>query len=414
MTRPPVPLRRLARRARPARAAVRRAQGARRGRPGRAGRRLAARRAARPDAARRRRAPRARRAARTGPAGCAGPPQRRGDLGGTLDQVRAALDQALAAEQRDAGRDGRRRRPAGRDGPRDAARRHRRRGPRARLLRLALADEARATFEAIKEMLQREVLDAQFAGMKRFLEDGDPEAMQAVKDMLADLNDLLAAHARGEDTTDRFREFMDKHGDLFPEKPENVDELIDALARRQAAADRMMASLRPEQREQLAPADEPGAVRPRPRLADGAALGQPAGAAARSRPRAGADGRRRAAGLQRRRRGGRRPGRPRGARAAARRVGLRLARSTTSTSTPSRSSSAREAAADLRALRELERELERQGFVSHGRRRAAADAARGTPAGRDRAEAGLRPDPGRRAPATTTTGVPARPTSPPG
>ncbi len=70
--------------------------------------------------------------------------------------------------------------------------------------------------------------------------------------MLADLNALLAAHARGEDTTDRFSEFMDKHGDLFPEKPENVDELIDSLARRQAAADRMMASLSREQRSQLA------------------------------------------------------------------------------------------------------------------------------------------------------------------
>ena len=69
--------------------------------------------------------------------------------------------------------------------------------------------------------------------------------------MLADLNGLLAAHARGEDTTDAFRDFMDKHGDLFPEQPEDVDELIDALARRQAAADRMMASLSPEQREQL-------------------------------------------------------------------------------------------------------------------------------------------------------------------
>jgi uncharacterized protein with von Willebrand factor type A (vWA) domain len=76
--------------------------------------------------------------------------------------------------------------------------------------------------------------------------------MQRVKDMLADLNDLLAAHARDEDTTDRFRDFMDKHGDLFPEQPETVDELIDALARRQAAAERLMASLSPEQREQLA------------------------------------------------------------------------------------------------------------------------------------------------------------------
>ncbi len=177
--------------------------------------------------------------------------QRRGDLGGTLDQVRAALDQALAQE-----------RDALAEADDDAA----------RLAEMDLAtlpddaagqvraldsydwrsDEARATFEAIKQMLQREVLDAQFAGMKRFLEEGDPEAMQAVKDMLADLNNLLAAHARGEDTTDAFADFMDKHGDLFPENPENVDELIDALARRQAAADRMMASLSPDQRQQLA------------------------------------------------------------------------------------------------------------------------------------------------------------------
>jgi uncharacterized protein with von Willebrand factor type A (vWA) domain len=181
--------------------------------------------------------------------------QRRGDLGGTLDQVRAALDQALAAEQETL---------AGTD------------GDDARLAELELATlpgdtagavraldgyewrsaDARATFEAIKDMLQREVLDAQFAGMKRLLEEGDSEesraVMQAVKDMLADLNDLLAAHTRGEDTDDRFRQFMDRHGELFPEQPESVDELIDALARRQAAADRMMASLRPEQREQLA------------------------------------------------------------------------------------------------------------------------------------------------------------------
>ena len=154
---------------------------------------------------------------------------------------------------------------------------------------LALAG-GRATYEAIKEMLQREVLDAQFAGMKRVLEAGDPEAMQAVKDMLADLNDLLAAHARGEDTTDRFADFMDKHGELFPEKPENVDELIDALARRQAAAERMMASLLARAARAARPADEPGDVRPRPGLADGPALGQPARAAARPRRAApGAD-----------------------------------------------------------------------------------------------------------------------------
>ena len=112
--------------------------------------------------------------------------------------------------------------------------------------------EARATYESIKEMLQREVLDAQFAGMKQALESPDPEAMQRVKDMLADLNALLAAHARNEDTSEQFADFMAKHGEFFPEQPESVEELIDALARRQAAAQRMMASLTPGQRDQLA------------------------------------------------------------------------------------------------------------------------------------------------------------------
>jgi len=176
--------------------------------------------------------------------------RRRGDLGGTLDQVRAALDQALSAE---------------REALATAA------DDQARLAEMELAtlpddvagavraladydwrsDEARATYEAIQEMLRREVLDAQFAGMKSALESPDGETMQRVKDMLADLNALLAAHARQEDTTDQFADFMAKHGEFFPEQPENVDELIDALARRQAAAQRMLSSLTPEQRQQL-------------------------------------------------------------------------------------------------------------------------------------------------------------------
>jgi uncharacterized protein with von Willebrand factor type A (vWA) domain len=176
--------------------------------------------------------------------------RRRGDLGGTLDQVRAALDQALAAEREAlAGTEGDAARMAEMELdtlPDDVAG-----AVRALDSYDWTSDEARATYEAIQDMLRREVLDAQFAGMKQALESPDPEAMQRVKDMLADLNSLLAAHARQEDTTDQFADFMDKHGEFFPEQPENVEELIDALARRQAAAQRMMASLSPEQREQL-------------------------------------------------------------------------------------------------------------------------------------------------------------------
>ena len=177
--------------------------------------------------------------------------RKRGDLGGTLDQIRSALDQALAAEREQlAGMDGDEHRLAEMELdtiPDDVAG-----AVRALSDYQWRSDEARQTYEAITQMLQREVLDAQFAGMKQALEGQDPEALQRVKDMLADLNTLLAKHARNEDTTDAFADFMDKHGEFFPEQPEDVEELIDALARRQAAAQRMMSSLSPEQREQLA------------------------------------------------------------------------------------------------------------------------------------------------------------------
>ena len=70
--------------------------------------------------------------------------------------------------------------------------------------------------------------------------------------MMRDLNALLERHARGEDTTDEFAEFMAQHGEFFPENPETVDELIDSLARRAAAGERLMRSLSPQQQEELA------------------------------------------------------------------------------------------------------------------------------------------------------------------
>jgi uncharacterized protein with von Willebrand factor type A (vWA) domain len=176
--------------------------------------------------------------------------RRRGNLGGTLDQIRAALDQALAAERETlAATDGDDARFAEMELdtlPDDVAG-----AVRALEPYQWRSPEAQATYASILDMLRREVLDAQFGGIKQALESPDPEAMQQVKDMLADLNTLLAAHARNEDTTDAFADFMAKHGEFFPEQPETIEELIDALARRQAAAQRMMASLSPEQREQL-------------------------------------------------------------------------------------------------------------------------------------------------------------------
>lgn len=111
--------------------------------------------------------------------------------------------------------------------------------------------QAREDYEKIKDLLGREMLDQRFAGMKQALENATDEDRAAVNEMLRDLNSLLDAHRRGEDTSEQFQEFMDKHGDFFPENPRNVEELLDSLAQRAAAAQRMRNSMTQEQRDEL-------------------------------------------------------------------------------------------------------------------------------------------------------------------
>jgi uncharacterized protein with von Willebrand factor type A (vWA) domain len=110
---------------------------------------------------------------------------------------------------------------------------------------------ARQAYEQIKDLLGRELLDQRFAGMKQALEGATEEDRAAVSEMLGELNELLDKHRRGEDTDADFQDFMARHGHFFPEHPESVEELIDALAQRAAAAQRLMQSMSAEQRQEL-------------------------------------------------------------------------------------------------------------------------------------------------------------------
>ncbi len=174
-----------------------------------------------------------------------------GRMDGTLQEVRELLDRAVEAERRELFPD-----------PDDMARL-----AEAELDALpedtagavrALKEydwrsaEARQAYEQIQDLLRREVLDSSFASMKQALENATEGDVQAVKDMVADLSQLIDAHNRGEDTDEQFQEFMEKHGQFFPDDPQSVEELIDQLARRAAAQERMMAGLSPEQRAELA------------------------------------------------------------------------------------------------------------------------------------------------------------------
>ncbi|WP_110239561.1 vWA domain-containing protein [Nocardioides gilvus] len=176
------------------------------------------------------------------------------NLDGTLEEVRELLDQAVLAERKQLARDVRMD-----DG--DRAFRELQLGnlppsAAAAVTELSSYDwtssEAREKYEAIKDLLGREMLDQRFAGMKQALEGATDEDRAAINEMLSDLNDLLAAHARGEETDEHFADFMAKHGDFFPEQPRSVDELLDALAARAAAAQRMFNSMSAEQRAELA------------------------------------------------------------------------------------------------------------------------------------------------------------------
>jgi uncharacterized protein with von Willebrand factor type A (vWA) domain len=176
--------------------------------------------------------------------------RKEGRLDGTLEEVRALLESALESE-----------RSALFPDPSDAARLAEAEldalpTDTARAVR-ELQDyqwrspEARQAYEQIQDLLRREVLDSQFRGMKQALENATPEDMQRVKDMLAALNAMLAADARGEHTQADFDAFMEQYGDFFPSSPGTLEELVDDLARRAAAAQRLMDSLSREQREEL-------------------------------------------------------------------------------------------------------------------------------------------------------------------
>jgi uncharacterized protein with von Willebrand factor type A (vWA) domain len=175
----------------------------------------------------------------------------RGRLDGVLDQVRSLLDTAIGQERAELfpnPDDSARMREAELDAlPSDTAQ---------AIRQLAgyewQSESARATFEELKSLLRSEVLDSQFAGMRQTLSNPDPQALQRVKDMMSALNNMLDADARGEHTQQDFDDFMGRFGDMFPDSPANLEELVDALVRRMSAAQRLLDSLTDAQRDELA------------------------------------------------------------------------------------------------------------------------------------------------------------------
>ena len=317
--------------------------------------------------------------------------RRRGRLDGILERARALLDTAIGQERAelfpDPGDEARMREAELDALPADTAQ---------AISRLAdyqwRSDAARETFEQLKELLRREVLDSQFRGMKEALASPDPEALQRVKDMLADLNAMLDADARGEHTQEDFDAFMERYGDLFPDRPANLEELVDQLARRAMAAQRLMSSLSAEQRDELAALMDQA-------LSDAglaAEMTQLANALRSRRPEIDM------AGWQRESMTGEAPlGLGDATTALADLADLADLEAALGQDYPGaslddvdeesiRRSLGRQAVDDMEALRQIERELERQGYLQRTRGQARAHPQGGAPARRDGAAPGIR------------------------
>jgi uncharacterized protein with von Willebrand factor type A (vWA) domain len=114
-----------------------------------------------------------------------------------------------------------------------------------------VSSEAREKFEELVEELRREMADTFFEGATDALSSMTPEAMARMRDAYDALNQMLEQRERGDDLNPSFDEFMAQYGDMFPGNPETLDELLEQLAERMAAAQAVWNSMSPAQQAQL-------------------------------------------------------------------------------------------------------------------------------------------------------------------
>ncbi len=110
--------------------------------------------------------------------------------------------------------------------------------------------EARQRFDELVEELRAEVADTYFRGMADAVRQADPGQLARLRDAFDRLNRMIEQRERGAPLDPSFEEFMAEFGDLFPAAG-SLDELLEQLAQRMAAAEAMWRSMSPEQRSEL-------------------------------------------------------------------------------------------------------------------------------------------------------------------
>ena len=120
--------------------------------------------------------------------------------------------------------------------------------------------EAWQKFQELMLRLRQEMTQSLFGQLKQGLQGMGSQGTDGLREMLGDLNRLLRQQAAG--GRPDVGGFMDRWGQMFP-GVQNLDQLLDRLARQSAQLESLMESLTPEQRRELqelqqAILDDPG------------------------------------------------------------------------------------------------------------------------------------------------------------
>ncbi|WP_370324836.1 VWA domain-containing protein [Euzebya sp.] len=111
---------------------------------------------------------------------------------------------------------------------------------------------AQQAFDQLVDELRGDVAQATFGQLADAIDATNPEDLARMRDMIAEINGLVARAEQGEDVQADFEDLKSRYADMIPGDPETLDDLLEEMARRMAAMDRLMAGLSPEQRQQLA------------------------------------------------------------------------------------------------------------------------------------------------------------------
>ena len=110
-------------------------------------------------------------------------------------------------------------------------------------------DEARQEFQELLDMLRQKMLEPYARDLREQLQGMSPDEMEALKEMLRDMNDMLEQQRMGMNPD--YQDFMQQYGQYFPGAPDNLEDFIEQLQRQIAQMQSLMHSLSPETRQSL-------------------------------------------------------------------------------------------------------------------------------------------------------------------